>query len=117
MSNISTHVLDTAAGRPAAGVHVRLEMQTGGREGEPWKTLSQSVTDSDGRVKALLPSGALMTEGIYRITFDTANYFRALNQNTFYPEVKVTFFVADAAQHYHVPLLLSPFGYSTYRGS
>lgn len=117
MSNISTHVLDTAAGKPAAGVHVRLEVQTGGREGEPWKILSQSVTDADGRAKALLPAGATLAEGIYRLTFETAHYFRAQNQNTFYPEVKVTFFVADAAQHYHVPLLLSPFGYSTYRGS
>lgn len=117
MSNISTHVLDTAAGRPAAGMHVRLEIQTGGREGEPWKILAQAVTDSDGRVKALVPEGTLLAEGVYRITFDTANYFRDQKQNTFYPEVKVTFFVADAAQHYHVPLLLSPFGYSTYRGS
>lgn len=117
MSNISTHVLDTTAGRPAAGVHVRLEIQTGGRDGEPWKILTQAVTDTDGRVKALLPEGTSLAEAIYRITFDTANYFRAQKQNTFYPEVKVTFFVADAAQHYHVPLLLSPFGYSTYRGS
>lgn len=117
MSNISTHVLDTSAGKPAAGVHVRLEFQTGGREGEPWRILSQNETDADGRAKALLPPGASLTEGIYRITFDTANYFRAQKQGTFYPEVKVTFFVADAAQHYHVPLLLSPFGYSTYRGS
>lgn len=117
MSNISTHVLDTAAGKPAAGVHVRLEMQTGGREAEPWKILGQAVTDADGRAKALLPAGATLAEGVYRLTFDTAHYFRGLQQATFYPEVKITFFVADAAQHYHVPLLLSPFGYSTYRGS
>lgn len=117
MSNISTHVLDTSGGRPASGVHVQLEMQTGGREGDPWKTLARAVTDADGRVKALLPDGAPVAEGIYRITFDTANYFRAQNQSTFYPEVKVVFFVPDGTQHYHVPLLLSPFGYSTYRGS
>jgi 5-hydroxyisourate hydrolase len=117
MSNISTHVLDTSAGKPAAGLHVRLEIQTGGREGEPWKILSQSVTDSGGRAQALLPAGVPLAEGIYRLTFETAHYFRALNQNTFYAEVRITFFVADATQHYHVPLLLSPFGYSTYRGS
>lgn len=117
MSNITTHVLDVARGHPAAGVHVRLEIQTGGREGEPWKTLGQGVTDADGRLKTLLPTDAPLAEGIYRLTFDTANYFRAQAVNTFYPEVKVTFFVADGTQHYHVPLLLSPFGYSTYRGS
>ena len=117
MSAITTHVLDTARGKPAAGIHVRLEMQTGGREGEPWKTLGQGVTDPDGRVKTLLPEGSPLAEGIYRLTFETALYHRALNEMTFYPEVKITFFVADGAQHYHVPLLLSPFGYSTYRGS
>ncbi len=117
MSQITTHVLDTAAGRPAPGMHVQLEIQTGGREGEPWKVLARGVTDADGRLKSLLPAGTPLVEGIYRLTFDTANYFRAQQQTTFYPEVKLTFFVADAAQHYHVPLLLSPFGYSTYRGS
>jgi 5-hydroxyisourate hydrolase len=117
VSAITTHVLDTAQGKPAAGVHVRLEMQTGGRESEPWKTLGQGTTDADGRLKTLLPGGAPLAEGLYRLTFETALYFRTQNALTFYPEVKITFFVADGTQHYHVPLLLSPFGYSTYRGS
>jgi 5-hydroxyisourate hydrolase len=117
LSAITTHVLDTARGRPAAGVHVRLEFQTGGRDGDPWRILGEGATDADGRLRTLLPAGAPLTEGIYRLTFDTANYFRAQKESAFYPEVKVTFFVADGAQHYHVPLLLSPFGYSTYRGS
>ena len=117
MSAITTHVLDTARGKPAAGIHVRLEMQTGGRDAEPWKIVGQGVTDADGRVKTLLPAEAPLAEGIYRLTFETALYHRAQNEMTFYPEVKITFFVADGAQHYHVPLLLSPFGYSTYRGS
>jgi 5-hydroxyisourate hydrolase len=109
-------VLDTARGKPAAGIPVRLEMQTPGRDGEPWKELGQGVTDADGRLKTLLPDGTI-NEGIYRLTFETALYYRAQNEMTFYPEVKITFFVADGTQHYHVPLLLSPFGYSTYRGS
>lgn len=118
MGAITTHVLDTSRGKPAAGIYVRLEVQTGGREGEPWKELGQGVTDADGRVmKALLPAGAPLNEGVYRLTFETALYHRAQNEMTFYPEVKITFFVADGAQHYHVPLLLSPFGYCTYRGS
>ncbi len=117
MSAITTHVLDTARGKPAAGIHVRLEIQTAGRDGDPWKELGQGVTDADGRLKTLLPSGAPLAEGIYRLTFETALYHRANQEMTFYPEVKITFFVADGAQHYHVPLLLNPFGYSTYRGT
>lgn len=117
MSAITTHVLDTAKGKPAAGIHVRLEVQTGGREAEPWKELGQGVTDAEGRLKTLLPADTPLAEGIYRLTFETALYHRAQNEMTFYPEVKITFFVSDGAQHYHVPLLLSAFGYSTYRGT
>jgi len=114
MSAITTHVLDTARGRPAAGVPVTLEAQAA----PPlWQVVGKGVTDADGRLKSLLAGGAALQAGTYRLTFDTAAYFRAQNVETFYPEVRVTFTVRDAAQHYHVPLLLSPHGYSTYRGS
>ncbi len=114
MSAVTTHVLDTSIGRPAAGVPVRLEFQAGG---QLWKTLGEGTTDADGRASHLLPSGGNLAPGIYRLTFDTRAYFRSLHQEAFYPEVTVVFSVADPAQHYHVPLLLSPYGYSTYRGS
>ena len=110
---ISTHVLDTARGCPAAGVPVVLEaIDSGGSSRE----IGRHVTDADGRVRELVGGGALGA-GAYRLTFDTAAYFGALATESFYPSVAVVFVVADPAQHYHVPLLLSPFGYSTYRGS
>jgi 5-hydroxyisourate hydrolase len=102
MATLSTHVLDTAAGRPAAGVAVRLET----RSGEP---LGEGVTDADGRIGSL---GGELDIGEYVLRFDTGAYV-----DGFYPEVVVVFTVADADQHFHVPLLLSPYGYSTYRGS
>ncbi|MDT4918605.1 MAG: 5-hydroxyisourate hydrolase [Pseudonocardiales bacterium] len=105
---ISTHVLDAALGRPAAGVPVRLE-------GPAASLPVEAVTDADGRV-AELTSGA-SEPGDYRLRFDTGSYFRAAGRESFYPEVVVTFTITDATQHYHVPLLLSPFAYSTYRGS
>jgi 5-hydroxyisourate hydrolase len=112
MSAITTHVLDTSTGRPAAGVPVTLEKQAGGG----WQSAGQGVTNQDGRITDLL-GGAKLAPGNYRLTFDTATYFSARKQPSFYPQVQVIFTVGDAAQHYHVPLLLSPFGYSTYRGS
>ena len=114
MSAITTHVLDISIGRPAAGVPVRLEFQSGG---QVWKTMGQGTTDADGRASHLLPSGVIPTPGIYRLTFDTGAYFQSRRQEVFYPEVTVVFSVSDPGQHYHVPLLLSPYGYSTYRGS
>ncbi len=114
MSAITTHVLDTARGRPAAGVPVTLEMQT---PDETWKLLSHGVTDADGRLKFVFPPGFTLAQGTYRIVFDTRAYFRAQDLKGFYPSVTVVFMVSDALQHHHVPLLLSPFGYSTYRGS
>jgi len=113
MSAITTHVLDTARGRPAAGVAVVLEEQ---QEGS-WREIGRGVTDDDGRVKALLAPGTLLTAGVHRLTFATGPYFADQMLATFYPEVKVVFEITDPAQHHHVPLLLSPFGYSTYRGS
>jgi 5-hydroxyisourate hydrolase len=113
MSAITTHVLDTSLGRPAAGVPVRLEIQHG--EGQ-WKELGHGVTDAKGRLTDLLPAGTL-TDGVYCLTFDTDAYFSSRSMRAFFPSVRVVFFVRDAKQHYHIPLLLSPYGYSTYRGS
>ncbi len=105
MSGISTHILDTASGKPAANVRVRLLQSD--------CEISSAITDSDGRCPALLPKNAELTPGVYRIVFEVAACF----PNGFYPEVSVTFQVRDASSHYHVPLLISPFGYTTYRGS
>jgi 5-hydroxyisourate hydrolase len=113
MSGITTHVLDTSRGRPASGVPVVLEIQ----EEDGWREIGQALTDEDGRVRQLLPAGSPLIPGIYRLTFDLDRYFAAWDIEGFYPEASIVFHVRDAAQHHHVPLLLSPFGYSTYRGS
>ena len=113
MSQISTHVLDTSQGRPGKGVPVTLERRTA----RAWEVVGQGVTDAAGRLKDLLPSNSALRAGTYRLTFDTHSYFSAQQVDSFYPSVTVVFTVHDATQHYHVPLLLSPFGYSTYRGS
>lgn len=113
MSGISTHILDTTLGRPAAGVPVLLEQESDG----VWKTLTLESTDSDGRVKQLLSSSVQLLVGNYRISFETAKYFAALNVEGLYPQVQITFVVRDSAAHYHIPLLLTANGYSTYRGS
>jgi 5-hydroxyisourate hydrolase len=110
MSGISTHVLDTSRGRPASEVAVRLEREVD----SGWELLASGVTDTDGRARDLLSSPP--ASGHYRLTFDTASYFSAVGEHAFYPEVSVTFAV-DGEDHYHVPLLLNPYGYSTYRGS
>lgn len=114
MSRITTHVLDTAIGRPAAGVPVVLERLSG--KDAP-HVLGRGLTDADGRLRDLMPPTALLDPGVYRIVFGTGAYFRAQGLEAFYPEVAVVFEVVDGAEHHHVPLLLSPFGYSTYRGS
>ncbi len=113
MSGITTHVLDTSRGKPASGVPVLLET----REEEGWREIGRAVTDDDGRVRQLLPAGSSLIPGIYRLTFDLDPYFAARDVESFYPEASIVFNIRDANQHYHVPLLLSPFGYSTYRGS
>lgn len=113
MSAITTHILDVSTGIPARGVPVTLERQT--RTG--WKIVGKGATNEDGRLRDLLDSDAILQAGNYRLTFDTENYFAQQQIEGFYPQVTVAFAVRDAAQHYHVPLLLSPFGYSTYRGS
>jgi 5-hydroxyisourate hydrolase len=111
MSGISTHVLDTARGKPATGVTVTLE--AAGPDG--WRELARGSTDADGRVAALLPGG-VPSAGEYRLRFATRDYFRGQGTTTFYPEV-VIHVRLEPATKYHLPLLLSPFGYSTYRGS
>jgi len=113
MSAITTHVLDTARGRPAAGVPILLEVQ----EESGWREIGRAETDADGRARTLMPAGSGLSPGLYRLTFDLENYFRAAGIEAFYPQATIVFHVRDASQHYHVPLLLSPFGYSTYRGS
>ncbi len=109
MSTITTHVLDTSLGRPAAGI--RVELEYGGA------LIGSGVTNADGRVRDLLPEGAALSEGVYRLTFAVGDYFAKASRASFYPEVVVTFRLGGAEEHYHVPLLLSPFGYTTYRGS
>ena len=113
MSPITTHILDTSVGRPAAGVPVQLEVQG---EDACWSVVASKVTDDDGRVKDLMEEGALQ-RATYRITFDTGAYFKARGVEGFYPSAAIVFQITEPAQHYHVPLLLNPFGYSTYRGS
>lgn len=107
-SYVTAHVLDAATGTPASGVSVTLSTADGA-------TLAHARTDEDGRVNSLGPEA--LASGTYRITFGTGEYFAALEQATFYPQVQVEFLVDEAQAHYHVPLLLSPFAYSTYRGS
>jgi 5-hydroxyisourate hydrolase len=112
MSRITTHVLDIASGRPAVGVTVTLERAL---PGGAWSELCAATTDDNGRTGDLA-SGAL-EPGVHRLTFATGAYFAAQNVSSFHPSVTVTFEIVDPAQHHHVPLLLAPFGYSTYRGS
>ncbi len=113
MSPITTHVLDTSLGCPADGIAVILCQVA--KRGETVE-LGRGITNSDGRVTDLLPAGEAQA-GTYRIEFDTASYFARSGRETFYPKVEVLFEVVGPGSHYHVPLLLSPFGYSTYRGS
>lgn len=110
---LSTHVLDIAAGRPAAAVAVRLQRL----DGAAWIDVSSAATNADGRVPTLVPPGVEARGGVYRLTFDVAAYFAARQQETFYTTVAIDFVARDEQQHYHVPLLLSPYGYSTYRGN
>ena len=114
MSTISTHVLDISRGGPANGVHVRLDFQN---IDESWSQLAEAWTDEDGRVKPFFLVATVLSAGSYRLVFDTESYFSAYDIESFYPQVIVTFKIGDSPQHYHVPLLLSPYGYSTYRGS
>ncbi len=113
-SPITSHVLDTALGRPARDLAVRLDVLD---EGGAWRTLAERVTGDDGRVADLLAARRRCEARTYRLTFETGAYFAASGRPAFYPRVEVTFDVAAPGEHYHIPLLISPFGYSTYRGS
>ena len=110
---VSTHILDTALGRPAAGVAVTLARAAGG----VWATLNEAATDADGRCKYLLPEGGTLEAGNYRVHFATAEYFAASGGRGLYPYIEIVFTVTDVAQHFHIPLLLTANGYTTYRGS
>ena len=112
MSKITTHVLDVSIGRPAANVPVLLETKSANGA---WSEAGRGVTDNDGRLKEL--AGKTLVAGIYRLAFDTRAYFARRKVASLYPQVIIVFEVKDAREHYHIPLLLSPFGYSTYRGS
>jgi 5-hydroxyisourate hydrolase len=114
MSGVSTHVLDTARGKPAADVPVRLERE---ESADRWKLVGEGRTDHNGRCGQLLGTGEKLSAGNYRLSFGTNSYFAAHKIEGFYPLVQVHFAVAAGEEHYHVPLLLSPNGYTTYRGS
>jgi 5-hydroxyisourate hydrolase len=109
MSTISTHVLDTTLGKPAAGIRITLR--------HDGSLLGSGATDDDGRVRDLLASGSELGEGDYTLTFAVADYFANSKRDAFFSDITINFRIASATEHYHVPLLLSPFGYSTYRGS
>jgi 5-hydroxyisourate hydrolase len=109
---ITTHVLDTAAGRPGQAIAIELERDDAGS----WQRIGAGVTDDDGRLRTLTSAGPVAA-GVYRIRFHTGAYLAVHHQAGFFPVVEIQFTVVDGTQHYHVPLLLSPYGYSTYRGS
>lgn len=113
MSGISTHVLDLANGTPGVGIDITLERAGGAG----WNHISAATTDADGRVKALIPSGGTLAPGNYKLRFDTAPYFTRNGTAAFFPVIEIVFVVSDPSRNHHVPLLLSPFGYSTYRGT
>jgi 5-hydroxyisourate hydrolase len=110
---ISTHILDTALGRPAAAVPVTLARMENGA----WSLINEAVTDADGRCKHLLPPTQILELGTYRIRFETAAYFERNRLQGLYPYIGIVFTVSDEKQHYHIPLLLTANGYTTYRGS
>jgi 5-hydroxyisourate hydrolase len=112
MSEITTHVLDISRGRPAVGFQVGLQIKSG----DTWKTLGTALTDANGRCAGLLGDSSL-DKGTYRLLFNAGGYYRELHVETFYSEITIVFDVTHPETHYHVPLLISPFGYSTYRGS
>jgi 5-hydroxyisourate hydrolase len=113
MTRISSHVLDIALGRPASSLGVRLDRLDGTGT---WTTLAATTTGEDGRVVDMVP-GAELLAGTYRLSFDTGSYLEGARRPGFYPWVDVVFRIESPAEHHHIPLLLSPFGYSTYRGS
>jgi 5-hydroxyisourate hydrolase len=114
MIGISTHILDIAQGLPARDVPVRLERRDASGI---WHLLGATRTDQDGRCAQLLPEKEALTPGYYRLAFETATYFAACKRDGLYPSIEITFYVRDGEERFHIPLLLSPNGYTTYRGS
>jgi 5-hydroxyisourate hydrolase len=112
MAGITTHVLDTSLGKPVAALPVSLSIL----EGTTFREVARALTDTDGRAARFMPD-LVLVRGTYRLSFETAAYFRAASREAFFERVTLEFSVVDASQHYHVPLLLTPFGYTTYRGS
>lgn len=110
---LSVHVLNLQDGLPSSEVKVSLEEQENGK----WVQLSQATTNEQGRIPALYPEGKKLEKGMYKVTFKTGDWFKAHKQKSFFPEVPVIFEVDGSVEHYHIPLLLSPYGYSTYRGN
>jgi 5-hydroxyisourate hydrolase len=110
---ITTHILDVSVGKPAAGVRVALTRVDDAKR----SPVGSGVTDADGRLRDLVPSAPGLNAGVFELTFETGPYFRARGVEPFHPRVAVTIEITDPKQHYHVPLLVSPFGYTTYRGS
>ena len=113
MSQITTHVLDTSRGKPAMGIRIELFEQ----KNKQWYSLSSGITNVDGRVSGLLSDDRVLNAGTYRMNFNTGDYFDSNNEKGFYPYVDIVFELTGGGSHYHIPLLLSAFGYSTYRGS
>ena len=113
MSPITSHILDTACGCPATGIETSLEFKDNGN----WILLGKAASNKDGRLSNLLPDNHKLLAGCYRIKFETGKYFSDKQIEAFYPYVEVVFELSKPSEHYHIPLLLSPFGYSTYRGS
>jgi 5-hydroxyisourate hydrolase len=113
MSPITTHVLDTSRGRPAIGVEVILQI----RSGREWKQLGAGLTDANGRCNTLTAEGSPIESGTYRLLFNAGAYYQAQHTETFYSEIPIVFEIFHSETHYHIPLLISPYGYSTYRGS
>ncbi|MGH7131765.1 MAG: hydroxyisourate hydrolase [Phycisphaerales bacterium] len=114
MSGISTHVLDVTKGVAAAGIALTLERAA---SAGAWTRIADARTDADGRVKSLLPAGTALAAGTYRLSFETGAYWKAAGFDSFHPRVEVTFTILDPTRHHHVPLLMSPYGYTTYRGT
>jgi 5-hydroxyisourate hydrolase len=112
MSQITTHILDTTKGKPVAGVTIVLYRG----DNDEWAEMARGVTNADGRIAGLLDKQTILPSGIYKLRFETKDYFDKNKIDTFYPYIEIVFDIA-AQEHYHVPLLLNPFGYSTYRGS
>ena len=112
MSQLTTHILDTTKGKPAAGVSIVLYSQ----KNNSWVELAKGVTNADGRIPDLLKKDAVLESGSYKMKFETKEYFDKERIATFYPYVEIVFEITSK-EHYHIPLLLNPFGYSTYRGS